>query len=409
VTPGASRCRLLFLLAVGVLPSACKRLAQPNGAERSGPAELPPGAVLVTPEPSASAPEPPEHLPPPSWREAWREGQAIPGVNMPRSFAQLAKAADPGVVTIVSRVEERTRNGRKHVVQEGLGTGFVYDKGGLILTNNHVVEDGTEISAKFADSRELPAKVVGTDKPADVAVLRVDDKNLTPLPLGDSDATEVGDWVVAIGNPFGLSHTVSAGILSAKGRTHDDVKGLDKSGYFNFLQTDAAINQGNSGGPLLNLQGQVVGINSAIRANANNIGFAIPINMVKELLPILLRDGKITRSALGVVADGLNEAEAIRLKRPDRKGAWIKDVIAGGGADRAGLTPDDIVVGFDGRPIADPNQLRWLASLAGVGKTVPVRVQRGSRLFDVRVTLGPLEAAQDEEDGPSRLPRLVPP
>src|SRR5262249_25647374 len=153
--------------------------------------------------------------------------------------------------------------------------------------------------------------------------LRVDDKGLTPLPLGDSDGIEVGDWVVAIGNPFGLAHTVSAGILSAKGRTRDDLKGLDQSGYFNFLQTDAAINQGNSGGPLLNLAGQVVGINAAIRANANSIGFAIPINMVKQLLPILLRDGKITRSSLGVYADRLNEADAVRLKRADRKGAWI--------------------------------------------------------------------------------------
>src|SRR5260221_12250525 len=266
-----------------------------------------------------------------------------------------------------------------------------------------------EISVKFADQRELPAKIVGRDKPADVAVVRVEDKSLSPLALGDSDSIDVGDWVVAIGNPFGLSHTVSAGILSAKGRTHEDVKGLDPSGYFNFLQTDAAINQGNSGGPLLNLKGEVVGINSAIRANANNIGFAIPINMVKELLPILLREGKVTRSALGVSVDPVNEAEALQLRRADRKGAWIKMVVPGGGADRAGLAADDVILAFDGKPISDPNQLRWLAGLAGVGKTVTVRVQRGEKVFDVRVTLGPLQAAQDDDEGSPRIPRLMHP
>jgi serine protease Do len=316
---------------------------------------------------------------------------------VPLSFASLAKAVDPGVVTIIIRTEEVRPGGRRRLVGEGLGTGFVYDRSGLVLTNNHVVEDASEISVKFADGRELPAKVVGRDKPADVALIRVDERNLTPLPLGDSDGIDVGDWVVAIGNPFGLSHTVSAGILSAKGRTHEDVKGLDPAGYFNFLQTDAAINQGNSGGPLLNLKGEVVGINSAIRANANNIGFAIPINMVKELLPVLLRDGKVTRSALGVEVSALNETEAVRLHRSDRKGAWIREVLPGGGAEHAGLAADDLIVAFDGKTVVDPNQLRWWASLGGVGRTVPVRVQRADKVFEVRVTLGPLSSALDDE------------
>jgi serine protease Do len=328
---------------------------------------------------------------------------------VPLSFSGLAKAADAGVVTIISRIEEVRPGGRRRVVGEGLGTGFVYDKFGLVLTNNHVIEDGTEISVKLADQRELPAKIVGRDKPADVAVVRVEDKNLSPLPLGDSDAVDVGDWVVAIGNPFGLSHTVSAGILSAKGRTHDDVKGLDPSGYFNFLQTDAAINQGNSGGPLLNLRGEVVGINSAIRANANNIGFAIPINMVKELLPILLREGKVTRSQIGLVVDPVNETEATRLKRTNRNGAWIRSVTAGSGAEKAGLMQDDVILRFDGKMVIDPNQLRWLASLAGVGKTVTLRVQRGQKVFDVPVTLSQLQPASDDDEGPPRLPPLLRP
>jgi serine protease Do len=350
-----------------------------------------PGVLVPLPEPA---------------RGATGSVASVPSVAVPLSFGPLAKTADPGVVTILSRIERLGRNGRRRLIGEGLGTGFVYDKNGLVLTNNHVVtEDGTdsldkvtEVSVKLADGRELPASIVGRDRHTDVAVVRVDEHNLTPLPLGDSDAIDVGDWVVAIGNPFGLSHTVSAGILSAKGRTAEDVKGLDPSGYFNFLQTDAAINQGNSGGPLLNLHGEVVGINAAIRANANSIGFAIPINMVKQLLPVLLRDGKVVRSALGIIVEGVNDSEAVRLGRHDRKGAWVKMVVPGGGADKAGLAPDDVIVAFDGKPIDDPNQLRWLASLAGVGKTVIVRIQRGDRVFDIPVKLQPLRGLVEEGD-----------
>lgn len=320
------------------------------------------------------------------------------GTGSPLSFAPMAKAADPGVVTILSSVERETRSGRRRVVAEGLGTGFVYDKEGYVLTNNHVVEDATVVTVRFADKRSLEAKVVGADKHTDVAVVKVtSDKPFHALALGDSDAVDVGDWVVAIGNPFGLNHTVSAGILSGKGRTRGDVQGLDPSGYFNFLQTDAAINQGNSGGPLMNLRGEVVGINTAIRAQANNIGFAIPINMVKLLLPILVRDGKVTRSAIGVSVRAMDDAEAQRLGRPDRTGAWVVDVQPGGAADLAGIRPDDVIIGFDGKDIQDPDSLRWWASIAGVGKTAAVKVIRGSRTFDVRATLGELPSLPDTE------------
>ena len=322
----------------------------------------------------------------------------LDGEGMPRSFAPLAKRANPSVATVKARVERQTAAGRRRVVAEGLGTAFVYDAAGFLLTNNHVIEDATEVSVGFFDGSELPATVVGRDKHTDIAVLKVDNGHLTPLTLADSDRLEVGDWVVAIGNPFGLSHTVSAGILSAKGRTRDDVKGLDPSGYFNFLQTDASINPGNSGGPLLNVSGEVVGINAAVRANANNIGFAIPINMVKQLLPMLLRDGKIRRSFIGVAVDSLNAIEASRLKRPDRRGAWVKGVGAGGPAERAGLAPDDVILAFDGKDIADPNELRWVASIAGVSKTVTLKIAREDRVFDVRVKLGELPEPADEAD-----------
>ncbi|MCC6553887.1 MAG: trypsin-like peptidase domain-containing protein [Polyangiaceae bacterium] len=319
---------------------------------------------------------------------------------MPISFAPLARRADPSVATVKARTERQGPLGRRRTVSEGLGTAFVYDPEGFLLTNNHVIEDATDIVVSFVDGRDIKATVVGRDKHTDLAVLRVEEKALPALPLGDSDLIEVGDWVVAIGNPFGLSHTVSAGILSAKGRTRDDVKGLDPSGYFNFLQTDASINPGNSGGPLLNLKGEVVGINAAVRANANNIGFAIPINMVRQLLPMLLRDGKIRRSAIGVVVDPLNLIEAGRLKRPDRKGAWVKSVLPGGPAERAGVAPDDVILAFDGKTVSDPNELRWLASIAGVNKVVSLRIARMDRVFEVRVTLGELPDQGDEPGEP---------
>ncbi len=335
--------------------------------------------------------------PPPIATAPPAKGPAIvTSEGMPVSFAPLAKRADPSVATVKARVSRESRFGRR-MVAEGLGTAFVYDAAGFLLTNNHVVEGASDIEVSFPDGRELAAKVVGLDKHTDVAVLKITEQGLPALPLGDSDAIEVGDWVVAIGNPFGLSHTVSAGILSAKDRTRDDVKGLDPSGYFNFLQTDASINPGNSGGPLLNMRGEVVGINSAVRANANSIGFAIPINMVKQLLPMLLRDGKIRRSAIGVLVDSLSTTEASRLRRPDKKGAWVKGVSPGGPADRAGLAADDVIIGFDGQPISDPNQLRWLASIAGVGKVVSLKVARGERAFEMRITLGELPEQPDDD------------
>ncbi|HVY47561.1 MAG TPA: trypsin-like peptidase domain-containing protein [Minicystis sp.] len=383
--------RLLAFVRVAMTAALLAVLGCGSG-RGGGASEASTGAAAPAPVPAAADPLRPAPLPAPT------PGPAIVSAEgMPLSFAPLARRADPSVATVKARVERTRPSGRPRLVAEGLGTAFVYDPDGYLLTNNHVIEDATDVTALFADGRELKVTVVGRDKHTDVAVLKVDAKGLSALPLGDSDAIEVGDWVVAIGNPFGLSHTVSAGILSAKGRTREDVKGLDPSGYFNFLQTDASINPGNSGGPLLNLRGEVVGINAAVRANANSIGFAIPINMVKQLLPMLLKEGKIRRSQVGVVVDALNPIEADRLKRPDRKGAWVKNVIAGGPADRAGIAPDDVIIGFDGKPVADPNELRWMASIAGVNHVVDVRIARGDRVFDVKVKLGELPEAPDDE------------
>ena len=324
---------------------------------------------------------------------------AVPTVA---SFAPMVHASDPSVVFIRTLTPEVQvspfTHRRRQAMSRSLGTGFVVDKNGIILTNNHVVEGAQEIEVQLSDQRAFPATVVGTDKTTDVGVLRIDAKDLHPLPLGDSDGIEVGDWVVAIGNPYGLSHTVSAGIISAKGRTGQDVP-LDPSGYYDFLQTDASINPGNSGGPLRDLRGRVVGMNSAIRAGQTAqgiVGFAIPINLIKLLLPMLLRDGHVTRSALGVrIADvrllDPEDRHALHLADGDRiNGAVIELASPGGPADKAGLTEGDIIVAFEGTPLERFAQLQWLASTAGVGRTVTLRVQRAGKQFDTKVTLGEL-------------------
>jgi serine protease Do len=319
----------------------------------------------------------------------------VPVPGAPPSFAELVRRANPAVASVKAVIRKENAFGREVNVGEGMASGFVYDPKGYLLTNDHVVAEAAEILVVLADGRELKATVVGRDKPTDVAVLKIEAEGLVALPLGDSDAIQVGDWVVAIGNPFGLAHTVSAGIVSAKDRTRDDVPGLDPTGYFNFLQTDASINPGSSGGPLLDMAGQVVGINAAVKANANNIGFAIPVNMVRQLLPKLVKDGRIRRSAIGVYVEPVAAAQTPAGTAAQPKGALVKRVIAGSPADRAGLAVGDVIRAFEGKPVADPNELRWLASIAGVGTTVTVSVGRGARTFETRLTLSELPEQEE--------------
>jgi serine protease Do len=367
------------VLAMGLLAAAtsgCDGLgAGPSGAaSASSSTHLPPGAIPVT----TSAVVPPSVASAPTARAASPSG--LP------SFSSLVKKARPAVVTVRSWVTKRNAFGRTIAEAQGVGTGFVYDDRGYLLTNNHVIDGADQVMITFEDGQEVDGTVVGADKPTDVAVLKVDKSGLSALPLGDSEALEVGDWVVAIGNPFGLEYTVSAGILSARGRTRDDVRGLDPAGYFSFLQTDASINPGNSGGPLINLAGQVVGINAAVRANANNIGFAIPMEMVVQLLPMLLKEGRIRRSAMGIMVDELSQGDTQRLDGK-RVGVKVTRVFPGKGGDAAGLSVGDIILEFDGKPVKGGEHLRWLASIAGVNKVVPLRVVRGDRTFDMRLTL----------------------
>jgi serine protease Do len=376
-------CRVRLVIAALLLAASaagCK--------SRSNPDALPPGAVPVT---GASAALPAASIA--------KEPKAAPDVKMaPLSFAPIAKKADASVVTITTTETVSGGGGlfarHRGQVQKGLGTGFIVDKTGVIITNNHVVDGADGIVVQLSDERRFPGKVAGRDPRTDIAVVRIEGaKDLTAIPLGDSDKLEVGDWVVAIGNPFGLSHTVSAGIVSAKGRGNHDV-GLDPSGYYNFLQTDASINPGNSGGPLLNLDGAVVGMNTAIRGDAQGIGFAIPINMVKQIVPTLLAEGHFTRSALGVrIRDlrDLSDQEKAQIQASGDKGAVVEIVEPGGPSEKAKLQAGDVIVGFDGKEIDHGSLLQWLASTAGVGKTVTVRVSRAGKTFDLPVTLGELK------------------
>jgi serine protease Do len=373
-------------LVLGFSIGGCKRLASSSGED-----EVEPRA------PAATAPAAPTGgIVPPTVSTV---GAAPPlPVNSlaPVSFAPIAKHADPSVVTVLTRGEklESTVFGRVRQETKGLGSGFVVDHDGIILTNNHVIEGADTIKVKLSNDAIYPANVVGRDALTDVAVVKIEEHNLTPLVLGDSDKEEVGDWVIAIGNPFELSHTVSVGIISAKGRTVADVPLGDETGYYDFLQTDASINPGNSGGPLLNLRGEAVGINTAIRGGgAQGIGFAIPINMVKQLLPMLLHDGHVTRSALGVgLYDNakLTAEDKAALKLTTGREAIVSWVAPQGPADKAHIAPGDVILAFDGTPIERSSQLRWIASITGVGKAITLRVSRDGKEFETKVTLGQL-------------------
>jgi serine protease Do len=278
--------------------------------------------------------------------------------------------------------------------QQSLGTGVVIDKEGYILTNNHVVEMADEIKVRFADEKEFLAKIIGRDPKTDLALIKIDsDKPLIPLPLGDSDNLEVGEWVVAIGNPFGLGNTVTAGIVSAKYRQ------IGQSSYDNYIQTDASINPGNSGGPLLNTSGEVVGINTAIFSQSGGnigIGFAIPINMAKDLLP-QLKKGKVVRGWLGVMIQKITPELKQKLDLKDEKGALVADVTPGGPAEKAGIQRGDVIITFNGKEIKEMNDLPYVVASTPVGKSVGVEVLRKGQKKSFEVKIAELK---DDKEAP---------
>ena len=317
----------------------------------------------------------------------WTEGPLMRGVrdDTPITFgavSRLAAVTSPAVVSIETKTQKPW--GAEDL---GAGSGFIIRSDGYILSNNHVVENAVNIEVHLADGTTLNARVVGADAATDLSVLKVEPgkRKLPVVPLGDSDTLKIGEWVVAIGNPMNLSHTVTAGIVSAKGRR--EVRPDMRLRYRDFIQTDASINPGNSGGPLFNLRGEVVGINTAIHAKGQGIGFAIPINMVKTLLPMLIESGRVARSWLGVSIDEVTPEQARSSGLVERRGALVSEVMKAGPAQEAGLQAGDIIVDFDGTDIQRHDDLPWLASTAGIGRTVSLHVIRGGQKRTMRVTL----------------------
>jgi serine protease Do len=264
-----------------------------------------------------------------------------------------------------------------------LGSGFIIDPQGYIITNNHVIEDADEITVRLANENEYEAKIIGRDPTTDLALIKINDKNSLPfIQLGDSEKVRVGDWVVAIGNPFGLDHTVTAGIISAKGRV------IGAGPYDDFIQTDATINPGNSGGPLLNLKGEVIGINAMISSVGQGIGFAIPADMAKDVVAQLKEKGKVTRGWLGVMFQEVTPELAKSFNLTDRSGALIADVLPDGPAKKAGLKRGDIIIAFNGKKLKQYSDLPALVAQAPVGSVSDVTIIRDGKEKTLSVTLG---------------------
>jgi serine protease Do len=355
--------------------------------------------------------------PSPSSGPFWETEQAAAAplaTSATPGFADLAERVSPGVVNIQTSRTVNQQVPRQfeellpffnlpHGEQKvpSLGSGFVISSDGYIVTNNHVVEEVDSIKVAFQSGTELEAVVVGRDPKTDIALIKVEPEgDLPALRLGNSDSVRPGEWVVAIGNPFGLSHTVTAGIVSALGRN------IGQGPYDDFIQTDAAINPGNSGGPLLNLNGEVIGINTAINPRANTVGFSVPINVAKTILPQLRDSGHVTRGWLGVYIQQITPelAEAMELDGDD--GALVSKVDPKGPAAGSGIERGDVIIEFDGQAIDEMNELPRIVAGTPVGKAVDVLVLRDGKRKTVEVTLGELDqpevvAAADPEIGPS--------
>jgi serine protease Do len=342
----------------------------------------------------------------PFWTEGEGQKPATPPQGAPGSFADLAERVSPAVVNIQT-MKTLAAGGPRHPLEElfpqfqiprefrempSLGTGFVISPDGYIATNNHVIENVDKIEVHLLDGQKLEAEIVGRDPSTDVALIRVKpDKELAYLPLGDSDQVRPGDWVLAVGNPFGLEHTVTAGIVSAKHREINNPNSMQRR-FDDFIQTDAAINPGNSGGPLLNLSGEVIGINTAIRQDANTIGFAIPINLAKNVLPQLRASGKVSRGWLGVMIQPVTEEVAASLDLGSKEGALVAGVDPAGPAAKAGLKRYDVIVEFNGKRLRTMEELPKLVAAEPVGSKAELKVMREGKEKKLSVKLGELEA-----------------
>ena len=386
--------------------------------------------------------------------KAAKDSQVAPGatplvipnpVELSNTFSQIAKQVEPSVVNISTTylpkapVRPAPRSGKRMVVPPddqdqgdnggmddffqrffgnpfgngapdlpqrkgfALGSGVVVDQAGYILTNNHVVDKADRIQVKFTgDSTQYDAKVVGVDAPTDLAVIRVEGKkNLVAAKIGNSDAVQVGDWAIAIGSPFGLQATVTAGIISAKERDVDP-----ESQFQHFLQTDAAINPGNSGGPLLNIRGEVIGINTAIATTSasrgyQGVGFAMPMNMAAQVYNQIIKSGKVTRGGIGVtiVQSDTDKARALLKEAGASEGVFVESVTAGGGSDKAGIKDGDIIVAINGKPVRTNNDVIDTVTVTPVGTSLDIAVLRDHKRQNFRVVVGDLAQLFPERFG----------
>lgn len=344
-----------------------------------------------------------------------RNKEARTEVEYPKSFADLARRMKPSVINIRStklikhpgrgfwgpfgprspfrdffgdEFFERffEQNPPRELPQNSLGSGFIIDEQGYILTNNHVIEKADKIKVRLSNEEEFDGEVIGRDPKTDIALIKIESaKSLQPVKLGDSNGLQVGEWIIAIGNPFGLEHTVTAGIVSAKGRV------IGSGPYDDFIQTDASINPGNSGGPLINMRGEVIGINTAIVAGGQGIGFAIPINMVKQILPQLKEKGEVTRGWLGVMIQEVTPelAKQFGLEKPH--GALVAQVLEESPALKAGMKREDIILEFDGNEINKSSELPRIVGNTPIGRRVDVTVIRNGREKRLKVEVGEMK------------------
>lgn len=331
------------------------------------------------------------------------------------AFRQTAADLRPSVVTIASMVnrapvrlppglrqlmtpqqweqlqrQQRDENESLAPEQAGVGSGIIVSEDGYILTNNHVIDDADTLEVELHDGRVYDAEIIGRDAKSDVAVLKIEAKKIVPAKLGDSSQMQVGDWVVAVGSPFGLSQTVTAGIISATNRNTGII--ADRGGYEDFLQTDAAINPGNSGGPLVNLRGEVIGINTAINSGSGTnagVGFAIPANLAARVMQDLRENGKVIRGFLGASLGQIDRENAEKFQLPDnlRRGVVITDVGETLPAQKAGLRPGDVVIGVGQRQVRSLDELRSIIALTRPGVTLPFKVVRDGQTLRREVTL----------------------
>ncbi len=355
-----------------------------------------------------------------------------PDDRPPGSFSSLAEMVSPAVINI--RTEKKVKSGGnvfrnfhrgpfgkddpfedffnkffgqdpKEFTQRSLGSGFIINQKGYIVTNNHVVENADKIRVKLKNGKEFDASIVGRDPKTDLALIKIESgSDLPVVALGDSGSLKIGEWVVAIGNPFGLEHTVTAGIVSAKGRV------IGSGPYDNFIQTDASINPGNSGGPLINMNGEVVGINTAIQAGGHGIGFAIPINLAKGIIEQLQKYGDVTRGWIGVVIQDISDELSEYYGIEKGKGALVSEVVPGDPADKAGINAKDIILEVDGKPVESSRDLSRMIADIQVGKVIDIKVLRNGKekIFtvkiakrpeDTKIRIGHTEKTEEDELG----------